>query len=229
MATRLDTVSQLSFFQHNAKVKTGRLQFLDGTLERMIQRFEDEFPECRVAPPETTSPAGDNISDSGSLPSSFTDPFNNGRMDEVSPTSVAEDDGVAVRAPMSRQHSDVSLASRHLTQEEGQMHRFGQQIRRDILCPQTKDHAHGTTGNQVEANHLQSLRTKLEAMSGDEIKAKLEKFGSEFVLRELGTTADELLELEKQDPEGFEKFKQAHSVAQQNQRNNFSRSARAAI
>ncbi|MCJ1472653.1 hypothetical protein MMC13_001302 [Lambiella insularis] len=195
-----------------------RLQFLDVTLERMIQRFEDEFPECRIAPPEVVSSADGTLSDSGSLSSSFTSPFSHSGTDEKISTTAAEDEEGAVRIPVSRQHSDVSLASRYLTQEEGQMHRFGQQIRRDILRPQTQDHAHGTTGDEVEGGHLRSLRKKLESLSGAEIQARVEDLGFEAVLRESGATADELLQLEKQDPEGFEKFKEAHLLSQQNQK-----------
>ncbi|MCJ1401103.1 hypothetical protein MMC11_004315 [Xylographa trunciseda] len=199
-----------------------RLLFLDSTLERMIQRFEDEFPECRLRASKPSPVADDALSESGSLPSSFTNPFNSEGTDETSLTTVdpTEDEEGAVRVPMSRQHSDVSLASRFLTREEGQMHRFGQQIRRDILRPELLDYAHGTTGQEVEATHLLKLRHQLEAMEGAEIKDRVEKFGPEAVLRELGATADELLLLEKQDPEGYEKFREAQMAAQQNQRDN---------
>ena len=208
-----------------------RLLFLDSTLERMIQRFEDEFPECRLRALKPSPPVDDALSESGSLPSSFTNPFNSEGTDETSLTTVdpTEDDEDVVRVPMSRQHSDVSLASRFLTQEEGQMHRFGQQIRRDILRPESQDYMHGTTGTEVEAQHLQKLRQRLEAMDGAEIKDRVDQFGSEAVLRELGATAEELRYLEQQDPEGFEKFKEAYIVGQQNQRDNLRDSAEAVV
>ncbi|MCJ1384166.1 hypothetical protein MMC17_007282 [Xylographa soralifera] len=214
------------FFQASLRVSANlfleRLLFLDSTLERMIQRFEDEFPECRLRPLKPSPSVDDTLSESGSLPSSFTNPFNSEGTDETSLTTVdpTEDDEKVVRVPMSRQHSDVSLASRFLTQEEGQMHRFGQQIRRDILRPELQDFAHGTTGTEVEPQHLQKLRQRLEAMDGAEIKDRVALLGSEAVLRELGATAEELLFLEQQDPEGFEKFKEAYIVGQQNQRDN---------
>ncbi|KAI9718848.1 MAG: hypothetical protein M1828_006537 [Chrysothrix sp. TS-e1954] len=37
---------------HILKLAIGRLQFLEQTLQGMIQRFEDEFPECRVGSPD---------------------------------------------------------------------------------------------------------------------------------------------------------------------------------
>lgn len=135
-------------------------------------------------------------------------------VDDVDPT---EDGEQAVRVHISRHNSDVSLASRLITQEEGQMHRFGQQIRRDVLRPQALDYAHGTTGHELEPQHLQELRARLEAMSGNEIKNKVEMLGPEAVLHQLGTTAEELLLLEQQDPEGFEKFRESQLMAQHNQ------------
>jgi hypothetical protein len=62
------------------------------------------------------------------------------------------------------------------------MHRFGQQVRRDILRPQSLDHAHGTTGEEVEAQHLRLLGDKLEAMAGGRSK-RVDRFGPEAVLR----------------------------------------------
>ncbi|MCJ1389888.1 hypothetical protein MMC18_002745 [Xylographa bjoerkii] len=214
------------FFRQSLRVSANqileRLLFLDSTLERMIQRFENEFPECRLRPLEASPMGDDALSESGSLPSSFTNPFNSEGTDETNLTTLdpTEDDEGVVKVPMSRQHSDVSLASRFLTREEGQMHRFGQQIRRDILRPESHDYAHGTTGQEVEAQHLLELRKRVEAMDGADIRDKVEKFGSEAVLRELGATAEELLHLEQQDPEGFEKFKNSQLAAEQNQRNN---------
>ena len=207
-----------------------RLLFLDSTLKRMIQRFEDEFPECRLALPDPLPMTDDSLSESGSLPSSFTNPFNSEGTDETNVATVdpTEDDEGVVKVPMSRQHSDVSLASRFLTQEEGQMHRFGQKIRRDILRPELQDYAHGTTGQEVEAQHLSALRQRLEQMKGTEIRDRVEEFGPEAVLRELGATAEGLSLLQQQDPEGFEKFKEAQLAAQLNQGNN-TRSASEAV
>jgi hypothetical protein len=179
----------------------------------MIQRFEDEYPECRVPPAELGAPIKDIVSDTASSPSSFTDPFNGNKTgdDEIDP---AEDDEQAVKVHMSRHNSDVSLASRFLTQEEGQMHRFGQQLRRDVL--REPDITLPTTRTNDTAEHLQALRARLEVMTGEEIKQKVESLGPKNVLKYLGTTHEELLLLEKQDPEGYEKFRDAQLMALRN-------------
>ena len=65
------------------------------------------------------------------------------------------------------------------------MHRFGQQVRREVLRPQQLDHAHGTTGEEREARHLQLLREKLEGISGGEIRGLVEERGVDRTVREL--------------------------------------------
>ena len=205
-----------------------RLQFLDSTLERMILRFEDEYPECRIDSPLPKLPADGSTSESDSLPSSFTNPWTS-PMPAMDLHDVTEDDEQAVKVPMSRHNSDVSLASRFLTQEEGQMHRFGQQLRRDVLRPQSQDYAHGTTGNEVEAEHLQELRAKLEKLSGNEIKEKVERLGPDAALHELGATAKELWLLQRQDPESLEKFRNTQLMTEYNRQGNLEKASSDAI
>ncbi|MCJ1442457.1 MAG: hypothetical protein MMC23_002952 [Stictis urceolatum] len=205
-----------------------KLQFLDSTLSRMIERFEDEYPECRPKPPP--SPTETPSSESGSLENSttFSDPFRGGPASQdtepddldadvdadaaLDEESSPSDPSLKPKPRLSRHGSDVSLASRHLNNEEAQMHRFGQQMRRSILAPQTFDHVHQASGEE-EARHLQALRAKLEMMTGEQIKEKVRDRGVERVLEEMGSNARELLLLEKEDPEGFEKFREAQGNA----------------
>jgi hypothetical protein len=120
---------------------------------------------------------------------------------------------------LSRHNSDVSLASRALSQEEGRMHRFGQQFRRDILKPESEDHAHGTTGREEQPAHLRMLRAMVEGLGGEEIKNKIMMQGHEAVLEELNNEASLLRQqLKEQDPEGWVKFVESQEAAQRNQR-----------
>lgn len=186
----------LTCSEHVLITNIGRLQFLDSTLQRMIQRFEDEFPETRLVPPPSdpsSSPpdaaaVDDILTNNPHDDSTTTDPT---AIDEqaVLSTSPPEADGSSplIRpASISRRGSSPNLASRQ-AQEEGRMHRFGQRIKRDILRPQTEDHAHGTTGHEEEPEHLQELRRRLEALKGDEIRAKVEKYGADATLQEIET------------------------------------------
>lgn len=166
----------------------------------MIQRFEDEYPETRLQPPtpqidvDTTPQSPEHVSlDSSSLADYRSEAFG----------TDTEDGGDAnglLHAPISRRNSDVSLASRQ-AQEEGRMHRFGQRMRREILRPQTMDHAHGTTGEEEpEAAHLRALRERLEVVSGEELREKLAELGPEGLFKAIGTTAEEMKALGEQDP-----------------------------
>ena len=193
---------------------TERLQFLDTTLQRMIQRFEDEYPETRLPKPATTaSPA---LYSNGS--NSSLDPTTSTQQPDL-PSNPAspdlEDDHSSPLihpSSLSRRNSSPSLASRQ-AQEEGRMHRFGQRIKRDILRPETQDYAHGTTGTEVEAEYLKDLRRRIESFEGSEIKDKVERMGHEAVYEAIGATAEELAVMEKNDPEGFAKIKEVRGAA----------------
>ena len=188
----------------------------------MIQRFESEYPDCRTTL-QTPSSHQKTSSETGSLASSFTNPFD--PTDTTSELDIApgdqanmsDEEGEAEKSRITRQGSDVSIASHRLAQEEGRMHRFGQQLRREILRPQTKGYALGTQEqNEIQAQHLQDIRNRLEATDGEELKEQVEKYGSDSVLKSLGATHEDLLLLEQQDPEAFERFKDSQLTAWMN-------------
>jgi Ran GTPase-activating protein (RanGAP) involved in mRNA processing and transport len=200
------------------RMNYNRLLFLDQTLEGMIKRFEDEFPETRL-PSTITSPpipdAADASPSEGSISASL-----DAHCSDIEPALVeahASDDEDLLRPVLSRHNSDVSLASKALSQEEGRMHRFGQQFRRDILKPEQEDHEHGTTGKETEAAHLQVLRAMVEGMGGEEIKKKIENHGQDAIIQELSKEASLLKEqLREADPEGWDKFVEAQEAALRN-------------
>ncbi|KAL8781960.1 MAG: hypothetical protein Q9213_005768 [Squamulea squamosa] len=182
-----------------------RLQYLDVTLDRIIQQFENKYPETRIK----TTPFGENIKSKHT--SADTTPFTTPPEDDeaVSPTAADEDDldsSTALKPALTRRPSDHSLAIRQ-DAEEGRMHRFGQRVRREMLPPDTLDYAHGTTGEENEPEHIRELRNKLEALDGEEIQRRVKEIGPEEVIREIGATKGELLELEKRG-EGMGKGKE---------------------
>ena len=190
-------------------------------MERIIQRFENEFPETRInASSPKQSHDIDHVSPSSSSLSVAETPTDIG----LTPTDVDgdadndDDDDGSIRIPLKRNGSDVSLASRQ-AQEEGLMHRFGQRVRRDIFRPETLDHAHGTTGHEVEATYLQDLRRRLEASDGVEIREKVARLGPESIFEAIGATAKALAWLEENDPEGLEAVKEEHFAALYNMGN----------
>ena len=116
---------------------------------------------------------------------------------------------------LSRTSSNTSLAAKAYTDEEGRMHRFGQGIRREVLKPTgMTDYVHGTSENDApEPEHLAKLRKTLEEFEGKEIRERVEREGGEKVIRDLGVNAKELAMLEREDPEGFERFRGAQLMA----------------
>jgi hypothetical protein len=147
----------------------GRLLFLDDTLYRVIKRYEEEYPECRLTLPSTTEEHfPSSSSETDAFPSLGIDPD-----DEILATNITTE----ITKPLSRRSSQVSLASRNLENEEGQMHRFGHYIRKGVLRPQTPDHLHGVTGNEVDPAHITRIRRVVDEMAGDEIRRKVASVG----------------------------------------------------
>ena len=205
----------------------GRLKFLDSTLERIIQRFEDEYPECRLLKPSSSSSEASitspTVTSSITNPS-FRNPFFNSDealdegLDDVDPDADADgnDTHLPIKHPsrsLSRHNSDVSIASRHLAQEEGRMHRFGQKMRRDIFRPQTEDYHWGTTGEETEEEHIARLRQRMEALSGDEIKQQISTVGIENAMKALDADVEALRRIQREEPAEFEKIKVAQQHA----------------
>lgn len=206
---------------NDANIASERLLFLDQTLEGMIKRFEDEFPETRLPSSVTSPPLPETSPESPS--ESFE--LNGGAESHISDTepvlmeAIASDDEDGLRPMLSRHNSDVSLASRALSQEEGRMHRFGQQFRRDITKPDIEDGTTGKTESQDQPVHLQLLRAMVEGTSGEEIKNRILAEGEESVIRELSNEASDLRQiLKEQDPEGWVKFVESQEAAMRNQR-----------
>ncbi|KAL9056437.1 MAG: hypothetical protein Q9162_002918 [Coniocarpon cinnabarinum] len=94
----------------------------------------------------------------------------------------------------SRRASVASIAARAQTQEEGQMHRFGQKIRRDVLPPRgTDDFLHKTSSRDpAEPEYLQALRKRLEQLGGDEIRESVLDVGLEATVKRWGDESEKM-------------------------------------
>ncbi|KAI5308963.1 hypothetical protein KEM55_004407 [Ascosphaera atra] len=158
-----------------------RLLFLDTTLERMIGRFEDEFPDTRLQEPSKVITYWGHGKDAHGAPAtlenapaaSATEPA------VVDDEDVQDPDPFAVR--LSRSNSNTSLHSRWLTSEEGRVHRVSQHVRRDILgdsdgraadsSPREGDGAEQDKQNMAvlaltpKDHQLRSIREKIKRLS----------------------------------------------------------------
>ncbi|KAI9742154.1 MAG: hypothetical protein M1818_004054 [Claussenomyces sp. TS43310] len=201
----------------DARSNYQRLLFLDTTLERMIKRFEDEYPEtrlpARVRASSTLSadkecPKEDSVPSNGNMLT-----HQNSDLESSFKESYLSDDEGELRPALSRHNSDVSLASRALSQEEGRMHRFGQKWRRELLHPDVEDDIDCTERQEKWAPHLEMLRATLEELGGDELRKKIEAGGPDALLQELNEEASALRQkLIDNDPESWRSFQQAQEA-----------------
>jgi len=193
----------------------------------MIQRFEDEYPETRLSAPDansihstsqlSTSPPPSTIQ---TLSTSITE------SEHPSNSHADSDDDEGPKVLRSRHNSDVSLASRALSLEEGRIHRLGHRVRTEILnassppSPTLKnvDRTPDDSLNK-DADHEQqllSLRSKLESYSGDELRTLSNTLDSEEAFQRLSENATELSKLLQENPAEFEKFKISQIAALKN-------------
>ncbi|KOS45430.1 hypothetical protein ACN38_g3647 [Penicillium nordicum] len=197
-----------------------RLQFLDMTLHRMIQRFEDEYPETRIIPqlppaipvPDTISQHSGDDDGSGSIGASGN--LNSSHLEEIG-GDEEDTDQYAVR--LSRTGSMTSLHSRAMTSQEGHIHRIGQNLRRDFLKPSLVP-GDGDEDFEYEDDnsHIVALRQKLDLLHEEQSLSQFDDFDADMAYNHLGTTVDELYAAQQQDAEGFERFKQSQIAAQIN-------------
>jgi hypothetical protein len=187
-------------------------------LAKVIHRFEEEYPETRLEPEkQSRAESPDFVDISPTTSRTEQDPAVADEILFSDDAGVEDDNEQELVQSISRRNSEVSLASRALADEEGRMLRLGQRIKRDFLIPQVPDHLHKTTGYEPEeSEHLQMLRSKLENLEGYEIRDKVNEVGIDGTLKEIGMTAEEFMQLMKQDPTAFERFQQAKGFMEWN-------------
>ncbi|KAJ5793833.1 Leucine-rich repeat ribonuclease inhibitor subtype [Penicillium paradoxum] len=198
-----------------------RLQFLDLTLHKMIQRFEDEYPETRITPPlPPAAPVPDSISqhsadDDGTGSINAGGNPNNSHLDE---TGGDEDDADQFAVRLSRTSSMTSLHARAMTSQEGHVHRIGQNLRRDFLNPSLlpNDDDEDFDFDHDTSSHIAALRQKLDRLHEEQSLSQFDDFDADMAFDHLGTTVEELYAVQQQDAEGFERFKQSQIAAQIN-------------
>lgn len=199
-----------------------RLLFLDQTLQGMIQRFEDEYPETRLPASDAASTTSSKLS--SSPPTSSIPTIDNSIITDF--TTAPESDEDEPSTIRSRHNSDVSLASRHMSLEEGRLHRFGTRVREGILNaarPTTPDVTEnhvsfisGTADDQGLPEHLRSLREYFQKYSGEEMKTMIEGKGWEQAFDNVVQNAEELRNLERDDPQQFKVFRESQIAALKN-------------
>lgn len=183
----------------------------------MIQRFEDQYPQTRVAPQlgrSGTLKSGSSSHNSGDDANGSTilggiQPNGN----NVDETAIDDEDTDNYAIRLSRSSSVTSLHARAMTSEEGQVHRLGQNLRRDFLSPSLD---HTDDDPPFDESHVAALRDKLGRLHEEQLRSEYENPAPEKTFHDLGTTVEELWTIQRQDSEAFEKFKQSQIAAQIN-------------
>lgn len=180
----------------------------------MIQRFEDEYPETRlpaqVAPSAVVPDTSSQHSGEDANGPSATNNLSSSMIDNENAIDDEETDQYAIH--LSRTSSMTSLHSRAMTSEEGHVHRLGQNLRRDFLNPPEGQ----GDGDGDDDSHLVALREKLERLHEQQSESPFDSVEAEQAFEKLGNTVDELWAAQRQDVEGFERFKQSQIAAQIN-------------
>lgn len=139
---------------------------------------------------------------------------------EASGFSVESDDDEAdtrVPAKTSRHNSDVSLASRALSLEEGHIHRLGQHLRRDIVNSVSTEASPTQAAPSSDASrHLADAVKAIDNLSGAELRDMAAKDGWKGALDQLGVNIEELRQMQASDPVGWEKFRESQLKARLN-------------
>lgn len=202
------------------------------TLQRMIQRFEDEFPDTRIPDENSTARSSDgSLNLSNVNDSTILEPVGSSANGNTTAEAEGEDEDVdryAVR--LSRTSSNTSLHSRALTSEEGKVHRLSHHFSHSLLGrpdnDKSKDADQESSEKQIsqsppDAVQVQALREKLErlrAIQGEDTDTNVHceddpSSSSRPILQDGASNLEELLALQKQDPEAFAELKESHIVA----------------
>lgn len=130
----------------------------------MIRRFEDEYPECRTESTFLATLDQDAIANlSAGQPSQL--PLERETQSFVLDTDVARDVEEADENAQRRCHiSDVCLASKALSQEEGRVHRIGLKVKHDLFKIKS-----GDSEDSVEAEKLKALQENLAGLKPDHL------------------------------------------------------------
>lgn len=200
--------------------------FLSNTLNGVIKRFEDEFPDTRVSNsaastidlPSSETP---NLPPNSSIPKIATPtPAGGGASlsDEDEPDPATP---TAIKSPcLSRSNSLLSLSSKALAHEEGRILRAGHKFRVGVVAdaPFRPEHyALLTSGLEMvgaDPNHARMLHDLLEELGDEELDAEVREKGVVAVFKE--RRAEIRARLRAADPAHWDRFVESQEMARAN-------------
>ncbi|KAL2146244.1 hypothetical protein VTI28DRAFT_4823 [Corynascus sepedonium] len=213
-----------------------RLMFLSNTLNGIIKRFEDEFPDTRLS--ESIDSAieipdkeeDDDEEDKATPPPDVEDPTKSAAAAMASGGGAASDEdepATAIRSPcLSRSNSALSLNSKALADEEGRVLRAGHKFRAGVASPEdlsgpprSEHYALLTSGVEMvgaDPNHARLLHELLEEELGDDeaLRAEVREKGVVAVFKE--RRREILNRLREADPVHWDRFVESQEMARAN-------------
>ena len=205
--------------------------FLHNTLNGIIKRFEDEFPDTRVSPT-----AGDSAIE---IPDYYDDDDQDLDLEEAespnAPTTQEDpsdatnpyfpdadpDSATAITKPLSRSNSQLSLSSKALAHEEARVLRAGHKFRVGVVRTDPDNipayAALLTLGVEMvgaDPNHARMLHELLDELGDEDMKREVEVKGVVPVFKE---RKEEILErLRAADPAHWDRFVESQVMARAN-------------
>jgi hypothetical protein len=189
-----------------------RLVFLNQTIEGIINRFEDEFPETRQNQPPTIAPSY--------APPPVPELATSLSSTEAEPVFVSDNEDVdletELRSPSrSRSNSIMSHSSKALAEEEGRALRVGHKFRRGFL----RTHYDLLMNSEEIGNdpdHVRQIQGLLEDLGSEDedVRKKVEEKGAVAVFQE--DKADIMRKIREKDPVYWDRFIESQEKARAN-------------
>lgn len=188
------------------------MAFLDQTIEGIISRFEDEFPETRQAGSTNGLAAADRGS---TAPEHSTSP--GPHEVEASALSDTEDIETELRTPSrSRSNSIISHTSKAFSEEEGRVLRVGHKFRRSFMSQQQFNDLNSDEEIGKTPQHVQLITSLMEDLMEDseEIRQRVRKLGIVKAFEEDKNNIWKLLR--DKDPQYWDRFLESQEKARAN-------------
>ncbi|TGJ85153.1 hypothetical protein E0Z10_g3572 [Xylaria hypoxylon] len=188
-----------------------RLDFLDQTIEGIINRFEDEFPDTRQLDDlnEVTSDFSSTVPESGTTPEPPEV--------EAFALSDTEDVETALRPPMrSRSSSIISHTSKAFSEEEGRALRVGHKFRRSFMSQKQFNILISDVEISNNPHHVQLVTSLMEDLMEDfeDIRKRVEEKG---IIKAFEEDKDNIWKLLRdKDPQYWDVFLESQEKARAN-------------
>ncbi|KJZ78704.1 hypothetical protein HIM_02095 [Hirsutella minnesotensis 3608] len=206
---RLQPALNKAMLHGDDEITLRKLTFLDETLQGIIKRFEDEFPDTREPETETGTEAKDTTSLTGceELPSP---PAAAGEDSAVAVSDGEDESEIHPPKPVSRSNS---IMSKVLAEEEGRILREGHRFRSGFVRQEQLDLLSLIDDIGAHPKHAQMLEDLAEDLGGE----MLEKVKEKGVVRAFQEDKDILFRrMKESDPDHWERFVESQHKARAN-------------